>query len=106
MNIKLLIADDHDIVRAGIKSLLQRQEDIEIIGEAADGREVVQLAERLNPSMIVMDITMPHLNGIDAASQIIRRDPDGDLGARQNYLTSTRSGLRSRASQSKNSRNV
>ncbi len=76
MNIRLLIADDHDIVRAGIKALLQRQEDIEIVGEAADGREVVRLAEQLSPSMIVMDITMPQLNGIDAASQVIRRDPE------------------------------
>ncbi|HXK06564.1 MAG TPA: response regulator transcription factor [Verrucomicrobiae bacterium] len=76
MNIRVLIADDHDIVRAGLKALLARQEDIDIVGEAADGRQAVRLAEELNPSLIVMDIAMPQLNGIDAAAQILRRDPD------------------------------
>ena len=76
MTIRILLADDHDIVRAGLKSLLERQQDIEIVGEAADGREVVRLAEQLNPSIVVMDIAMPQLNGIDAAAQILRRDPD------------------------------
>jgi DNA-binding NarL/FixJ family response regulator len=76
VTIKVLIADDHDIVRAGIKSLLERQEDIEIVGEAADGRQAVQMAEQMNPSIIVMDIAMPQLNGIDAAAQILRHDAD------------------------------
>jgi len=76
LNIRVLIADDHDIVRAGLKALLARQEDIDIVGEAADGRQAVRLAEELNPSLIVMDIAMPQLNGIDAAAQILRRDPD------------------------------
>jgi two-component system, NarL family, response regulator NreC len=76
LKIRILVADDHDIVRAGLKSLLERQEDIEIVGEAADGREVVRLAEQFNPSIIVTDIAMPQLNGIDAAAQILRRDPD------------------------------
>ncbi len=76
MKIRVLLADDHDIVRAGLKSLLERQEDIEIVGEAADGRKAVALAEELNPSLIVMDIAMPQLNGIDAAAQILRRDPE------------------------------
>jgi DNA-binding NarL/FixJ family response regulator len=55
---------------------LERQEDVEILGEAADGREVVRLAEKLSPSIIVMDIAMPQLNGIDAAAQILHHDPD------------------------------
>jgi len=76
LNIRVLIADDHDIVRAGLKALLARQEDIDIVGEAADGRQAVRLAEERNPSLIVMDIAMPQLNGIDAAAQILRRDPD------------------------------
>jgi DNA-binding NarL/FixJ family response regulator len=76
LKIRILVADDHDIVRAGLKSLLERQEDIEIVGEAADGREVVRSAEQFNPSIIVMDIAMPQLNGIDAAAQILRRDPE------------------------------
>jgi RNA polymerase sigma factor (sigma-70 family) len=59
-----------------LKSLLERQDDIEIVGEAADGRQAARLAEQLNPSIIVMDIAMPQLNGIDAAAQILRHDPD------------------------------
>jgi two-component system, NarL family, response regulator NreC len=76
VTIKILIADDHDVVRAGLRFLLQRQEDMEIVGEASDGRQVVRLAEALNPSVIVMDIAMPQLNGIDAAAQILNRDPE------------------------------
>lgn len=76
MTIKILIADDHDVVRAGLHVLLQRQEDMEIVGEASDGPQVVRLAEELSPSLIVMDIAMPQLNGIDAAAQILNRDPD------------------------------
>jgi DNA-binding NarL/FixJ family response regulator len=76
MNIKILVADDHDVVRAGLRFLLERQEDMEILGEAADGREVVRMAAELSPSVIVMDIAMPRLNGIDAAAQILHRDPD------------------------------
>ena len=76
MKIRILVADDHDIVRAGLKSLLERQEDIEIVGEAADGRELVRLAEKLAPSIVVTDIAMPQLNGIDATAQILHHDPD------------------------------
>jgi DNA-binding NarL/FixJ family response regulator len=76
MKIRILVADDHDVVRAGVRFLLERQEDMEILGEAADGREVVRLAEKLSPSIIVMDIAMPQLNGIDAAAKILHHDPD------------------------------
>lgn len=76
MKIRVLIADDHDVVRAGLRFLLERQDDLEILGEAADGRQAVKLAEDLHPSVVVMDIAMPHLNGIDAAAQILHRDPD------------------------------
>ena len=76
MKMKILLADDHDIVRAGLKSLLERQHDVDIVGEAADGRQVVRMAEELNPSIIVMDIAMPRLNGIDAAAQILRHNAD------------------------------
>ncbi|MEO8595436.1 MAG: response regulator transcription factor [Candidatus Solibacter sp.] len=68
------MADDHDVVRAGLRFLLERQGDIEIVGEAADGRQVVRLAEDCSPSVVVMDIAMPQLNGIDAAAQILARD--------------------------------
>jgi DNA-binding NarL/FixJ family response regulator len=76
VKIKVLIADDHDVVRAGVKSLLARQEDVEIVGEASDGRQVVRMAEELSPSIVVMDIAMPQLNGIDAAGQILRHEPE------------------------------
>lgn len=79
MKTRILIADDHDIVRAGVKHLLERQEDIEVVGEASDGRELVRMAEQLNPSIILTDIAMPQLNGIDAAAQILRHSPDTKL---------------------------
>jgi len=76
LRIRIVVADDHDVVRAGLRFLLQRQEDMEIVGEAADGRELVRLATELNPSIIVADIAMPQLNGIDAAAQILHYNPD------------------------------
>jgi two-component system, NarL family, response regulator NreC len=76
MKIRILSADDHDVVRAGLRFLLERQEDMEILGEAADGRQAARMAEDLAPSVVVMDIAMPQLNGIDAAAQILHHDPD------------------------------
>jgi RNA polymerase sigma factor (sigma-70 family) len=73
--IRILIADDHGIVRTGLRSLLEREPDMVVVGEAADGREAVRFAAETDPCVIVMDITMPHLNGIDATSQILRRSP-------------------------------
>ena len=73
--IRVLVADDHGIVRAGIRHLLTTQTDFEVVGEAGDGREAVQLAESLQPDVVIMDIAMPTLNGIDAATQILKRRP-------------------------------
>ncbi|HYI91996.1 MAG TPA: response regulator transcription factor [Bryobacteraceae bacterium] len=70
--IRILIADDHGIVRTGLKLLLDRISDVEVIGEASDGREAVRLAKSLEPNIVIMDIGMPLLNGLDAAAQIIR----------------------------------
>ncbi len=75
MSIRILLADDHGIVRKGLRFLLERQDAMEIAGEANDGREAVQLAAELRPDVVVMDIAMPQLNGIDATAQIVRRDP-------------------------------
>jgi two-component system, NarL family, response regulator NreC len=72
--IRILIADDHGIVRNGLKLLLERIPDMQVVGEAADGREAVRLARELEPDIIVMDIGMPLLNGIEAARQIIREN--------------------------------
>ena len=76
MNIRVLLADDHGVVRKGLRFLLERQPDMEIVGEAADGREAVRLAEAANPDIVIMDIAMPLLNGIEATAQIVKRNPD------------------------------
>lgn len=74
--IRVLIADDHGIVRQGTRSLLERETDIQVVGEAEDGRAAVDMAESLRPDIIAMDIAMPQLNGLDAAAQIVRRHPE------------------------------
>jgi DNA-binding NarL/FixJ family response regulator len=71
MSIKILLADDHKIVRDGLRSLIDKQSDMEVIAEAEDGRTTVKLAKELKPDIVIMDITMPDLNGIDATQQII-----------------------------------
>jgi DNA-binding NarL/FixJ family response regulator len=74
--IKVLIADDHVMVRQGFMVLLNAQPDIEVIGEAADGNEMVELAENLHPDVVLADISMPNLNGIDATKLIHQRYPE------------------------------
>jgi len=73
--IRVLIADDHDIVRTGVHHLLSQSDEIEVAGEAADGRAAVQMAEQLKPDVVLMDIAMPNLNGMEAAAQIARKHP-------------------------------
>jgi len=70
------LADDHRIVRQGLRALLSAQSDIVIVGETGDGRETVQLTESLQPDVVVMDISMPLLNGIEATRQIVSRMPE------------------------------
>jgi two-component system, NarL family, response regulator NreC len=72
MKVRVLIADDHGVVRKGLRLLLEQYPEIEVVGEAANGREVVRLATELSPNVILMDVAMPLLNGIDAAEQIRR----------------------------------
>ncbi len=69
--IRVLLADDHVIVRAGLRALLQAQPDMEVIGEAANGREAVAKARNLQPDVVVMDITMPDMNGFEATRAIL-----------------------------------
>ncbi len=76
MPIRVLLADDHRIVRQGLRALLSAQPDIVVSGEVGDGRETVQLAESLQPDVVVMDISMPLLNGIEATRQIVSRTPE------------------------------
>jgi len=75
MSIRVLLADDHGVVRKGLRFLLERQPDMEIVGEAADGREAVRLTEATNPDVVIMDIAMPLLSGIEATAQMIKRNP-------------------------------
>jgi len=74
--IRILLADDHGIVRQGTRSLLEKEPDLQVVGEAEDGRSAVEMTQSLQPNVVVMDIAMPHLNGLDAAAQIGRRHPE------------------------------
>jgi two-component system response regulator NreC len=68
--IRLLIADDHTILRAGLRALLESEPDIDVVGEAADGRSAVKLTSELQPDLVLLDIAMPLLNGLEATHQI------------------------------------
>lgn len=72
--IRVVIADDHNLVRQGIWALLEKTSDIQIIGEAADGREALEMVEQLKPHVLVIDISMPRLNGIQALEQLRTRN--------------------------------
>lgn len=73
--IKVLLAEDHVVVREGTRELVQHEPDMEVVGEASDGEEAVQLAGKLRPDVVIMDIAMPKLNGIEATKQIKERYP-------------------------------
>jgi DNA-binding NarL/FixJ family response regulator len=73
--IRVLLADDHKLFRAGIRSLLQTLDDIEVVAEAGDGREALRLAAAHRPDVVLMDIMMPNLNGLDAAARIAHAYP-------------------------------
>jgi DNA-binding NarL/FixJ family response regulator len=73
--IRILVADDHGIVRKGLRFLLERQPGMEVVGEASEGREAVRLCEDLAPNVVIMDVAMPQLNGIDATAQIVKNNP-------------------------------
>lgn len=79
MNITVLLVDDHAVVRDGLGFLLDAQPDITVIGNAANGREAVRLVAELKPNIVLMDITMPDLNGIDAAYQINQQSPTSQV---------------------------
>jgi len=75
MNIKILVADDHKIMRDGLRTLIEKENGMEVIAEAEDGRAAVKQAKKLLPDIVIMDITMPDLNGIDATRAIFEEAP-------------------------------
>jgi two-component system, NarL family, response regulator NreC len=81
MSIRILIADDHKVIREGLRALIATRDDMEVVGEAADGRQAVELAGSLQPDVVIMDVGMPELNGIEAARQIARSCPNTHLVA-------------------------
>lgn len=75
MSIRVLLADDHDLVRAGLRALLDAMDDIEVVGEAGDGLEALRLVEQCSPHVVLMDLMMSGLNGLDATIRIVREFP-------------------------------
>ena len=76
MSIRVLLADDHGVVRKGLRFLLERHSGMEVVGEAGDGREAVRLAEASSPDIVIIDIAMPLLNGIEATAKMVKRNPN------------------------------
>jgi two-component system, NarL family, response regulator NreC len=92
--IRVLIADDHGIVRKGLRLQLEQRAEFEVVGEASDGRDAVKMVEELNPDVVVMDIAMPNLNGIEATTQIVKKHPNIgvimlSMHSDETYLTRT-----------------
>jgi DNA-binding NarL/FixJ family response regulator len=98
MKIRVLLADDHQLVRAGVRLLLKPLEGIEVVGEASDGREALEQIERLRPHVVLMDVMMPNLNGLEATARAARSFPDSriimlSVNAQEEYvLQSLRAG--------------
>ena len=75
MSVRIIIADDHKIVREGLRALIEKQHDMEVVGEAEDGRETVAMAQETLPDIILMDVSMPDMNGIEATRRIKDKFP-------------------------------
>ncbi|HVN06554.1 MAG TPA: response regulator transcription factor [Bryobacteraceae bacterium] len=73
--VRIVLADDHTVMRNGLRLLLERQPNLQVVGEASDGRQAVALSESARPDVVIMDIGMPNLNGIEATRQIVNQSP-------------------------------
>jgi len=92
MSIRIMITDDHQVVREGFRSILEAEGDLEVVGETGDGRSAVALAAKVKPDVVVMDVSMPGLNGIEATRQIVAERPSTrviglSMHARQQYVS-------------------
>ncbi|MCR9060217.1 MAG: response regulator transcription factor, partial [Rhodobacteraceae bacterium] len=74
--IRVLLADDHELVRDGIRARLQKVSELEVVGEATNGREAVRMTRNLKPDVLLMDVSMPIMNGLEAAMEIRKTQPD------------------------------
>jgi DNA-binding NarL/FixJ family response regulator len=79
MHLRILVVDDHPVVRQGLKNLLDGHPDWEIIDEAEDGLEAVEKADRLKPDVVVLDLSMPRMNGLEACREIRKNAPDSEI---------------------------
>ncbi len=77
MSIRVVIADDQELVRTGFRVILNSEPDIEVVGEAGDGREAIEVAQRRKPDVVLMDIRMPHLNGLEATRRLVMAPDEG-----------------------------
>jgi len=75
MRIGILVVDDHQLMREGLRALIEKEEDMEVVAEAEDGRKAVQLATDVRPDVVILDVAMPDLNGVEAARQITTKSP-------------------------------
>ena len=100
MSIKVLLVDDHAIIREGLRSLLEKQPEMEVVGDADDGRKALDLVRELLPDIVIMDITMPGMDGITALKKILSDDPAAvvvmitALGQKNKVLESIQAGAR------------
>jgi len=79
VSIRILIADDHDVVREGVRAILKKRPDWEICGEAANGQEAVSQIESLRPDVVILDITMPKMSGLDVARRVVTNNPQSRI---------------------------
>lgn len=79
MKIRVVLADDHQLLREGIRSILSKEPDVEVVGEAENGRQALDLVEKTKPNVVIMDISMPNLNGIEATRKIKESHPEAKI---------------------------